>query len=358
MPILHIQNHDKFINPLNIFFTKYFNEVEHLFAISLRDKTTILPHDFNHSLQIQGIKAYFDLIYHMYRSKKIILHSLFINPNILLILFLQPWLLKKCYWVVWGGDLYKYREPKKTLRQKGFEYVRRKLIQNMHGICTLVNGDYELVKKWYNTKGKHYKVIVINEEKNEWVNTIAESDVHQKKDGDTITLLLGNSASKANNHIDSLKILSKFKNEKIKIICPLSYGDRKYAEEIIRYGKSIFGEKFIPLTNFMPIEEYIKFLNTIDIGIFNNNRQQGLGNINSLLALGKKVYLRNDTTMYHEIKYQNNAVVFDVADIHKSITTLDQLVMMDKKDIDKNKNIYRKIYSSSYAVKLRSEILN
>ena len=41
----------------------------------------------------------------------------------------------------------------------------------------------------------------------------------------------------------------------------------------------------------MPYSSYISFLGSIDIGIFNNNRQQGMGNITNLLYLGKKVYL-------------------------------------------------------------------
>lgn len=38
----------------------------------------------------------------LYKAEKIIIHGLWSKPFIIL-LFLQPWLLKKCYHVMWGG---------------------------------------------------------------------------------------------------------------------------------------------------------------------------------------------------------------------------------------------------------------
>ncbi|WP_181881452.1 hypothetical protein [Helicobacter sp. MIT 99-5507] len=42
----------------------------------------------------------------------------------------------------------------------------------------------------------------------------------------------------------------------------------------------------------MQFDEYIAFLNNIDIAIFKQNRQQAMGNIFVLLALGKKSIFR------------------------------------------------------------------
>lgn len=43
-----------------------------------------------------------------------------------------------------------------------------------------------------------------------------------------------------------------------------------------------------PIVDFMDFNEYINFLSTIDIAIFNHKRQQGMGNIITLLGMGKK----------------------------------------------------------------------
>jgi len=67
-------------------------------------------------------------------------------------------------------------------------------------------------------------------------------------------------------------------------------------------GKHLFGERFIPITEMMPKDEYIKHLNNIDIGVFNTKRQMGLGNITLLVALGKKVYINDYTTSWDYYK--------------------------------------------------------
>lgn len=46
--------------------------------------------------------SYFRLLLEMYNADKIILHGLF-NSKVIKTLFYHPWLLKKCYWSMWGG---------------------------------------------------------------------------------------------------------------------------------------------------------------------------------------------------------------------------------------------------------------
>lgn len=113
---------------------------------------------------------------------------------------------------------------------------------------------------------------------------------------DEINLLLGNSAVDTNNHLDAFKILKKVKN--IKVYCLLSYGgDQSYIDYIIKKGREIFGDRFVPITNFMNREEYIEFINTINILFMYSNRQQAFGNICSFLSLGKPVFLKNENTI-------------------------------------------------------------
>ena len=48
----------------------------------------------------------------------------------------------------------------------------------------------------------------------------------------------------------------------------------------------------------MDKNKYAQVLANCDVGIFNNDRQQGMGNITMMLAMGKKVYMRNTTSMW------------------------------------------------------------
>jgi hypothetical protein len=60
----------------------------------------------------------------------------------------------------------------------------------------------------------------------------------------------------------------------------------------------MFGAKFHPMVEFMKLEDYLDFLHSIDIAVFNHRRQQAMGNIFTLLVRGKKVYLRHDITSW------------------------------------------------------------
>lgn len=65
----------------------------------------------------------------------------------------------------------------------------------------------------------------------------------------------------------------------------------------------------------MDYEKYVELLSTCNVGIYYNDRQQGMGNINTLLRLGKKVYLRKGTSMWNNYK-KNNFILFDVDELN------------------------------------------
>jgi dTDP-N-acetylfucosamine:lipid II N-acetylfucosaminyltransferase len=46
---------------------------------------------------------------------------------VVIIFFLQPWLLKKSNWIIWGGDLYWYRYRKKEFKYSLYEVIRRSI---------------------------------------------------------------------------------------------------------------------------------------------------------------------------------------------------------------------------------------
>jgi hypothetical protein len=231
------------------------------------------------------------LIKYLYNSEKIILHGLFIS-QINIILFLQPWLLKKSYWVIWGGDLYYYKFRKKSFKSDLYEFVRKKVIKNMGNIVCYNQSEFNLAKKWYGTKAKPFFTFFYPS------NLFKNFDFENIEKEKFTYIQVGNSADPTNNHVEILEKLSEFKDKKIKIICPLSYGNIEYRKKVIEKGKEIFSNNFVPLTDFIPFEEYMKLLNKIDIAIFNHKRQQAVGNITSLLGFGKKVYIRDDITTW------------------------------------------------------------
>lgn len=296
MENLHIQDFEKFTEPYIKFINDNFNPNEHLFAVIGNQKSKIDSSYKNIHYINRSNSGAVPLIKYMYKSERIFLHSL-LNKKVVLLLFLQPWLLKKCYWAVWGGDLYRYSYSKGTFKSKLYEFVRKFVIKNIGGIITHIKGDYELAKKWYGTKGKYYYSFMYPS------NLFKEYDLSSiNKDSDTIYIQVGNSADPTNNHLEVFKKLNRFRDKSIKIICPLSYPlserNEKYRDKIIEVGYRVFDDKFIPLLDFMPFDKYLEFLAKVDVAIFNHKRQQAVGNITSLLSLGKKVYIRDDITTW------------------------------------------------------------
>ena len=223
----------------------------------------------------------------MFSNQKIIVHSL-ASPWLLLNLYLFPTLNQKVYWAIWGKDLYYYKLlKKKYFYHDIYEFFRKKVFRNIGNTIVYVKGDYELARKWYGVKGKNHDCFMYPS------NLYKAYDIKEKKHTG-INIQIGNSAETTNNHFEVFEKLLKFKDADITIYAPLSYGNRDYAKKVTEKGKALYGDKFIPLTEFMPYEKYLEFLGNIDIVIFGHKRQQALGNSIILLGLGKKVYMRND----------------------------------------------------------------
>lgn len=282
-----------FSEPYIEFINKNFNDSEHFFYHIGQDKRTNKVRRKNIAF-VTKLK-YFELMKDMYKAEKIFLHGLS-SPPIVIILFIQPWLLKKCNWCVWGGDLYYYKYRKKSFKSDVYERLRKFVIKNMGGLITHVKGDYELAQKWYGAKGKYYYSFMYPS------NLYKEYDLSKaKRDYGKTYIKVGNSADPSNNYLEVLKKLERYKDKDIEIICPLSYGNPgnpEYRDLVISEGKKIFGDKFIPLTEFLSFKEYLALLAKVDIAIFNHHRQQAMGSITTLLGLGKKVYIRDDITTW------------------------------------------------------------
>lgn len=124
-------------------------------------------------------------------------------------------------------------------------------------------------------------------------------------------ILLGNSASYTNNHLEAFEILSHFNLNNYKIITPLSYGEENYKNIIQREGFKILKKNFEALVNFMPLHEYNNYIQSCSIVVMNHYRQQAVGNVLTMLWMGAKVYLDKRNTLYHYLK-RINVIVFEI----------------------------------------------
>lgn len=308
--ILHIATDQKFIDTGFRLFEEVSPGMNKLIVITPEDKVNFIKntpfdkltenelHSKEFNRYLEGVTA---VVFHSLRSLHVNLPS-----NI------------KVLWIGFGFDYYNliYRnqnnlllsktiELKKSLNKDGYvkkllksipfskeinqiikERSKLKFINKVDFFSPVLNSEYDLVVDAVS----NFSPIFID-----WNYGTLEDDLlkgfeEKRINGDNI--LVGNSATYTNNHLEAFELLSLMGIKNKEIICPLSYGSDKYKNEICKIGEDFFGCQFHALTGFMPIEEYINTLSSCSIVIMNHIRQQALGNIIIMLYLGAKVFLK------------------------------------------------------------------
>ena len=157
-------------------------------------------------------------------------------------------------------------------------------------------------------------------------------------------ILLGNSALPTNNHEDGLALLAGMGASLYgrKVIAPLSYGDREYAERVAASGRAAFGVNFIPLMDFLSMEDYTRTISSCSHVIMNHRRQQALGNIVIMLHLGATVFLREESPAFAFFKGQG-AHLWSVQELEDNPTLLEQRLSAAR--IEHNRSILRAHWS-------------
>ncbi len=211
-----------------------------------------------------------------------------------------------------------------VLRKKkwSYDWSLKKAIKKINYIAPVIEEDYHLLKEKFKTKAKFIQFSLGS------LKTLLNGQKFDIKYNQN-NILLGNSADPSNNHIDILNLLHKI-NFNGKIICPLSYGNHDYSEQIKLEGKSLFGANFVPLIDFLPIKQYQEIINSCGIVVMNHFRQQAMGNIISALYQGKKVFL-------NENNYSNN--FFSLLNIKVYSVQKDLKSTIENNDIIEENNI-------------------
>lgn len=297
--IVHMFPKSQFTEEFIYFINNHFDRNEHLFVLYTNVRFELPKEIYNIENVVDYDKKSLVWLYgQLTKAKKIFFHNLSVNFDVLFMLYLNIHFIRKAIWLIWGSDLYWHRIPKKNYLDKFVEKMRTKIIRSFLAIASLTDGDYYLAQEWYGTNAKNIRLDYCEEY---IISLLHDMKAKMRTNHDEqISILIGNSATETNQHKQILKLLTKYKDENIKLIVPLSYGDMQYADEIQKLGYELYGDKFVPIRKYLAKREYYELLNSIDIAIFNNNRQQATGNITALLYLGKKIYLRNDTSMWEE----------------------------------------------------------
>lgn len=246
---------------------------------------------------------------------------------IMLIIFKK---LEKCILICWGEDDF-ILNSKYYIKKTVIKIFLQHVFDRMRNVVLISKGDKKAFSEIYSkTKCVYSPYLEINEEFRK-----------VKKKSNYINIMVSHSGWSHNDHNKAFKLLEKYKDEKIRIICPLCYGDKIYIENVIRIGKEIFNNNFIYFTDLKSKEEYTKMLLGVDIYISCAQIQTGLYALNTILHNGGKVYI--DGNLLYSMQQFN----FIVKDINK--IKLEKFSSFSK-SLSKNERLHnKKIFDYEYA---------
>jgi hypothetical protein len=266
------------------------------------------------------------------RSSRFVFHGFFdrsLWPRLVM-----STLSKRCSWVCWGHDIYQHKTKKRGLKLRVMHYLHGLLARRFINNYALNNGDGELIKtllKTNNVKVLPYPLIGSNALRN-------GNDTEHP-----IVILLGNSASPNNEHMQALDWLSQYAEEDIRIVVPLNYaGPKDYIEKVIDKGRALFGAKFEPITKMLDKTQYDDLLINTDVVFFAHQRQQGLYVVYSALKQGQKLYMRSDISSFSFLQ-EAGFFVSDAENI--SGMNFSNFIHMDDAQAAKNRQLMLAIFS-------------
>ena len=231
-------------------------------------------------------------------------HSMFLSPQIKIgLMLLRPKCLDKIVWIEWGYDLYALESGslKELLKNGVKRFVQLLFDRNIKNFVAIHPVDIEVFKKRFrNNANVHVVQYRFSKGCDDFTFNYKKIQIKDKiLRGEPIVIQINHRAEPDFLHEKVLNQLKAYRNENIKILLPLSYGDQEYADRIEKYAIDIFGkDKVWSLRKFVDLTEYRKILGSVDIFVLHTNRQVALGNIFTMFYLQKKIYLPEDSSLY------------------------------------------------------------
>lgn len=323
--IIHVATDEKFIDAAHHIYEQAFPGLN-LFFILHREDEEIQYLSGNNNYFIVNINADFAKVIEGYSSdaKLIVFHGMNYFQALLVSKLKKGF--KKYVWVPFGAEVYNNNLIFKN-KSVGPKTYKNFVFNYKNWIKDILRPAHYLLFKGKETPNK---VIKKSFRKMDYATILFEEELLNYKDFGIVSpnidfikftyyplnlviynnydfvidnnILIGNSASYTNNHIEAFEILEKFDFKDLKIITPLSYGNKEYAEKIVDLGKKIFCDRFFPLTEFMPRDKYQNVLLGCGIAFMNHKRTQASGTVLTLIYLGSKVFLSEKTSIFRYLK--------------------------------------------------------
>lgn len=214
---------------------------------------------------------------------------------------------------------------------------KKEVVKRINYFSPVLENEYSMLRKRFDSKFPKYV---------RWNYGMTTKLVDGDSNKNRVTgqnILLGNSASFTNNHIEVMDFLKHIDLNGKKIICPLSYGNDGYGDYIASKGADDFGDDFVSIREFMPYDEYMEMINSCSNVIMNHLRQQAVGNVAAMLFMGAKVFL-NKVNPLHEHYITHGVKLFTIEQLYAEPEILD--APLSEEDIENNRAILKSLSGS------------
>lgn len=209
----------------------------------------------------------------------------------------------KIIWRTWGHELRFADKDGKiftNLIKKMVRYLLRQEIRRFHavGISNIVD-QMDIEDRFGDVKTVRYPYPIRNSGNGDVKQEIPYKDVSEP-----YCVLVGHSGHQVDNHIEVLKSLEKFHEENICIYLIFSYGNKEYMEEIRRYVRDYWKDKFVIVDHFLAYSDYIKLCHKMDAVVLDGLQSYALGNLILFLDLKKKIFLNRRGLLHKALEHE------------------------------------------------------
>jgi len=240
-------------------------------------------------------------------------------------------------------------QTRDLIKKRGWNYYIR-AINRVDFFSGIIPEEYDLVKQFYPTfsaQQTDYSYCNVNHFSQ--IEKINDNISHGED------IIIGNSTAYTNNHLDIFESLKNIDVKYKKIFVPLSYSPNpRYVKKIEDKGMELFGNSFIALTDFLPIDKYNDVINRCGICIYGMERQQGMGGIYLNLCNGCKVFLYETSIIYKFCK----KIGVKVFSIEKDLNKNNSLEPLSNEVALNNRRIIFEKTSRDYMINKLNNIYN